>query len=370
MRCLVTGGAGFIGSHVVDRLLKEGHDVAILDNFAPRVHREGRPGYLSRDARLVVGDVCDPGAFLRALEGVEVVFHQAAYQDYMPDFSTFITTNAGSAALLYELIVGQDLPVRKVIVASSQAVYGEGQYECQEHGLQQPPSRADAQLRAGDWELHCPRCSGRMRALLSREEYANPYNAYALSKLSEEMIALRLGRLYRIPTVALRYSITQGPRQSLFNAYSGICRIFSQRILHGKPPIVFEDGRQTRDFVHVADVVEANLLVMGDSRAEGQAFNVGSGKPVSVIEYAHRILTAFESDLEPVLSGEYRVGDNRHSVSNIGRLEELGWIPRHDLSRILSDSMAWLREQGGSGDHFSEAEAVMRRLGVVRSVRS
>jgi dTDP-L-rhamnose 4-epimerase len=368
MRILVTGGAGFIGSHIVDRLLREGHDVTILDNYSPRVHRAGKPAYVPREVRLVEGDVRDRSALGRALEDAEAVFHEAAYQDYQPDFSTFFTTNAGSTALLYELIVEKRLPVAKVIVASSQAVSGEGQYECGEHGLQQPPAREDAQLREGQWELRCPICRAEMRPLPLREEYANPYNAYALSKLSEEMIALRLGRLFGVPTVALRYSITQGARQSLFNVYSGICRIFAQRIRQGRPPVIFEDGRQTRDFVHVEDVVEANLLALRDRRADGRAFNVGAGRATRILEYAREILRAFGSDLEPVLSGEYRVGDNRHSVSSVDRLHELGWAPRHDLPKIFADYIAWIETQGDLGDYVSEADEAMRRLGVVRSV--
>ncbi|MBI1952016.1 MAG: NAD-dependent epimerase/dehydratase family protein [Acidobacteria bacterium] len=368
MRCLITGGAGFIGSHLVDRLLRDGHEVTILDNFAPRVHRALRPAWLSREARLVVGDVRDRGALLSALEGAEAVFHQAAYQDYMPDFSTFISTNAVSTALLYELIVEKRLPVARVIVASSQAVYGEGQYACGRHGLVQPPARAEARLRAGDWDVRCPSCDAPMRALPLEEEHTNPYNAYALSKRAGEMIALRLGRLHGVPTVALRYSITQGPRQSLFNAYSGICRIFSQRIRGHRPPVIYEDGRQTRDFVHVDDVVEANLSVLHDRRADGLAFNVGSGRATTVIEYAHALLEAFHSDLGPVVSGEYRAGDNRHSVSSIERLRALGWAPRHGLQRIFADFIAWLDGQGDGAGFLEEADAAMRQRQVVRRV--
>ncbi len=366
MRCLVTGGAGFIGSHLVDRLVRDGHEVTILDNFTPRVHRSTRPAWLSKEARLVAGDVRDRGALLSALEGVEVVFHEAAYQDYMPDFSTFISTNAVSTALLYELIVEKRLPVGKVIVASSQAVYGEGQYACERHGLVQPPSRDDVRLRAGDWEVRCPSCDAPMRQLPLEEEYANPCNAYAISKHAEETIALRLGRLHGIPTVALRYSITQGPRQSLFNAYSGICRIFSQRIRNRLPPVIYEDGRQTRDFVHVDDVVEANLLVLGDARAEGLAFNVGSGRATTVLDYAHALLSAFNSRLIPVVTGEYRLGDNRHSVSSIERLRALGWAPRHDLQRIFADFLAWLAGQGDGAGFLEEADAALRQKQVVR----
>lgn len=367
-RCLVTGGAGFIGSHLVDRLVAEGCEVTVLDNLAARVHGSRRPAWLSREARFVLGDVRDAKALARALEGVHVVFHQAAYQDYMPDFSTFVSTNVTSTALLYELIVGSALPVTRVIVASSQAVYGEGQYECAEHGMQQPPARDERQLEAGDWEVRCPQCESRMRPLLLSEEFANPYNAYALSKLSEEMVALRLGRLYGVPTVALRYSITQGPRQSPRNAYSGICRIFCQRILHGRSPVVFEDGRQTRDFVHVDDVVEANMLVLRDERADGGVFNVGSGRPTAVLEYARRLLAALGSELEPVLSGEYRIGDNRHSVSSIARLQALGWAPRHGLERIFEDYVAWVRDCEDGAEHFSAADEQMRRAGVIRRV--
>ena len=370
MRCLVTGGAGFIGSHLVDRLLREGLEVTILDNLAPRVHRSARPEHLAREARLVVGDVRDPKSLLQALEGVEVVFHQAAYQDHMPDFSTFITTNVASTALLYELIVERRLPVARVIVASSQAVYGEGQYQCAQHGLQQPPSRDDAQMQEGIWEVQCPLCRSAMRPLPLSEEHANPYNPYALSKLGEEMVALRLGRLHGIPSVALRYSITQGPRQSLLNAYSGICRIFSQRIRGNRAPIVFEDGRQTRDFVHVDDVVEANLVAMRESRCDGLALNVGSGKATTVLEYAQVLLAAFGSGLGPVLSGEYRLGDTRHSVSSLARLRSLGWAPRHDLSRIFADFIAWLDGREVVEDGLREAEETMRRRGVVRQARA
>ena len=368
MRCLVTGGAGFIGSHLVDRLVREGREVTILDDFTPRVHRATRPAWLSKDARLVAGDVRDRGALLSALEGVDAVFHEAAYQDYMPDFSTFISTNAVSTALIYELIVEKRFPVAKVVVASSQAVYGEGQYACDRHGLVQPPAREEARLKAGDWEVRCSDCESPLRPLPLEEQHANPYNAYALSKHAEETIALRLGRLHGIPTVALRYSITQGPRQSLFNAYSGICRIFSQRIRRHLPPVIYEDGLQTRDFVHVDDVVEANLRVLDDARADGLAFNVGSGRATTVIEYAHALLAACGSDLQPVVSGEYRVGDNRHSVSSIERLLALGWAPRHDLQRIFSDFLDWLSGQGDGAGFLEEADAALRQKQVVRGV--
>src|ERR1700683_78058 len=261
MRVLVIGGAGFIGSHLVDRFLQEGFQVRVLDSLEARIHPQGKPGYLSTHAEFIRGDVTDREALLHALRGVDVVSHQAAYQDYMPDFSRFLHVNTVCTALLYELIIGERLKVKKKIVASSQAVYGEGQYACPEHGKFLPPPRGQ-QLQEGNWEVSCPQCGCESQPERLREEYTNPYNQYAVSKLAQEKTALGVGWLHGIPTVALRYSITQGPRQSLFNHYSGMCPIFVGHALKNAPLVIYEDGLQTRDFVHVDDVVDANMLVL------------------------------------------------------------------------------------------------------------
>jgi dTDP-L-rhamnose 4-epimerase len=290
MRVLVTGGAGFIGSHLTDRFVRDGWEVRILDSLEPRVHPRGLPRYVPARAEFIRGDVRDRATLLAALREVDVVSHQAAYQDYMPDFSRFLEVNAVSTALLFELIVGQRLPVKKIIVASSQAVYGEGQYRCPDHGEFQPLPRSPRQLRRGDWELACPSCSGSVQSLALEEGSNNPYNQYAVSKLAQEKTALGLGWLHGIPTVALRYSITQGKRQSLYNHYSGVCRIFCSRALQHLPLLLYEDGRQTRDFVHVDDVVEANMLALEKDEANGQVFNVGSGRATTILEYARSVL--------------------------------------------------------------------------------
>lgn len=366
MRALVTGGAGFIGSHIADRLLAEGLEVRILDNLQPRVHPHGKPAHVPAAAEFIVGDVRDKTSLRDALRGVDVVFHEAAYQDYMSDFSTFLSTNAVSTALILEILVEERWPVRKVIVASSQAVYGEGQYRCATHAEFQPLTRAAERLAKGLWDIPCPECGRPSEALFLDERYHNPCNAYAVSKLAEELTALRLGRLYGIPTVALRYSITQGPRQSLFNAYSGICRIFCSRLANGEPPIVFEDGAQRRDYIHISDVVEANWRVFIDARADYQAFNVGSGVATTVRDYAATLIAKMNVDVEPRLSGEYRLGDNRHSVSSITTLKALGWQPKRTLDDIFTDYLGWLRRQGDIGTYFAEADRAMRAQGVVR----
>ena len=365
MRVLVTGGAGFIGSHLADRFVEEGFQVRILDSLDPRVHGNGVANYLPGGVEFVHGDVTDRETLQWALRDVDVVSHQAAYQDYMPDFSRFLKVNAAGTALLYELLVQDRLKIKKVIVASSQAVYGEGQYECPAHGAFLPVPRSQEQLSRGAWEVTCPECRQAGRPLALREEHTNPYNQYAVSKLAQEKIALGLGWLHGIPTVALRYSITQGPQQSLWNQYSGICRIFVGRALRNQPLLVYEDGQQTRDFVHVRDVVAANLLALENESANFQAFNVGSGKATSVLEYAHLVLGKLSSAAGISIPGEYRRGDTRHSISSIEKLERLGWSPRHNLDEILDDFLGWVERAGGIPEDVADAHNELRRAGVV-----
>lgn len=367
MKVLITGGAGFIGSHLADRFLREGFQVRILDSLEPRVHPHGRPGYLPAGAEFMHGSVTDRNLLLAALEGVDVVSHQAAYQDYMPDFSRFLEVNAVSTGLLFELIVGHRLPVQKVIVASSQAVYGEGQYRCPDHGDFQPMPRSSRQLQRGEWEVTCPECGGSAQALPLEERSSNPFNQYAVSKLAQEKTALGLGWLHGIPTVALRYSITQGKRQSLYNHYSGVCRIFCTRALQHLPLILYEDGHQTRDFVHVDDVVEANMLVLEDDQANGQAFNVGGGAATTILEYAGRVLSRIPNSAGLEVSGQYRRGDNRHSVSSVAKLGQLGWKPKRGLDSILDDFLDWIESAGGIPSHLPDAAADMRAAGVLLS---
>jgi dTDP-L-rhamnose 4-epimerase len=369
MRVLVTGGAGFIGSHLVDRFLRDGFKVRVLDSLESRVHPDGRPTWLAKNVEFVRADVTDRNALLAALQGVDVVSHQAAYQDYMLDFSRFLHVNAVGTALIFELIVEHRLPVRKVIVASSQAVYGEGQYDCPRHGFFQPSSRSHEQLQRGDWEIRCPHCGEPAVPSGLDEQHNNPYNQYAVSKLAEEKTAIGLGWLHGIPAVAMRYSITQGKRQSLHNHYSGICRIFCSRAKQKLPLVIYEDGQQTRDFVHVEDVVEANMLVLERDEANFQAFNVGSGRSTTVLEYAERVQARLgKSGIE--ISGQYRRGDNRHSVSSIEKLKGLGWQPTRSLTDILDDFLEWLENAETTTTPVPDAYSEMRRAGVVLAARS
>lgn len=369
-RVLVTGGAGFIGSHTVDLLLARGYRVRILDILQPRVHPRGKPDYLPADAELVVGDVANRAHLEPALRGVDYVIHLAAYQDYLPDFSTFIHTNTESTALLFELIVARRLPVRKVVVASSQAVYGEGKYLCPRHGLVYPDPRPLEQLRRGDWELHCSDCGEALQPQWITEDTVRPFTAYGISKYALELLAFRLGRRYGIPATAMRYTYVQGPRNSFYNAYSGVCRIFTLRVLNGAPPPVYEDGRQMRDYVWVGDVAEANVLCMERPEADFRAFNVGGGRPVTVLEFARAVLKATDAEgaLEPEVRGVFRSGDTRHTFSDISALAALGWKPTLGTEEVVSRYVEWVRTRADARDYYEESERVMRDLHVLQEV--
>ena len=368
MKILVTGGAGFIGSHTVELLLSKGHTVRILDALEPPVHRDRQaPDYLPREAELMVGDVRDRAAWERALENVEAVFHFAAYQDYLPDFAKFFHVNAAGTALLYEVAVEKKLPLQKIVVASSQAIYGEGQYNCPQDGQQYPGPRPETRLRAQAWEPLCPLCGQPMQAEVTPEAaHVSPHNSYAMSKYAEEMLALNLGRRYGLPTVAMRYSIVQGARQSYRNAYSGAMRIFAMQALAGQPLTVYEDGQQLRDFVYVGDVARANVLVFEEPRADYQAFNVGGGRAVSVLDFARMVAAHAGTGAEPRVTAEYRFGDTRHIVSDITKLRALGWEPQGSFAGNIDEYLAWAQNQPDFGNYADAARAYMKKVGTVR----
>ncbi|MCC7429706.1 GDP-mannose 4,6-dehydratase [bacterium] len=368
-KVLVTGGAGFIGSHLVDRLLAEGFEVKILDLLTKPVHLKGKPAYIPKEAEFIFGDVRDKTTLEYALEGVDFVYHLAAYQDYLPDFSTFFHTNVVSTALIYEIIVEKNLPVQKVIVASSQMAAGEGTYTCEEHGVFQPQIRPVSQLEKGDWEHHCPVCGKVAKNLPNPETFVNPPNPYGMSKFGQEQMAITLGKRYGISSVAMRFSIVQGPRQSFYNAYSGACRIFCLSLFFDRQPTAYEDGLAVRDYVNIEDVVEANFLVLKDKRADYEVFNVGGGKGYTVLEFGKIVSDVFGKNILPKVPNEFRFGDTRHQISDITKLKKLGWLPKHSPEKSVRDYLAYLNAQTDIEDIMDYAEKKMKQLNVVRSVK-
>ena len=374
MRVLVTGGAGFIGSHTVDALLEKGHEVRILDNLQKPVHLKGKPPWIPKEAEFILGDVRDKSAWEKALHGVDAVYHFAAYQDYLPDFSTFFLVNSVGTALLYEVAVEKKMDLARVVVAGSQFVQGEGLYRCTTCEKQVGPAmRPESQLRKGIWEHLCTECGETAKWQWTPETHVFPPNAYSMSKYSQEMQALTFGLRYQIPSVALRYSIVQGPRQSFYNAYSGACRIFSLNYYFGKTPTIYEDGLQCRDFVNIHDVVRANILALENDRMNYEVFNVGGAHPYTVSEFAQIVKKEVQkrksNELpEPEVLGLYRFGDTRNACSHITKIKALGWKPQYSPEESVREYVDWLYEQENVEDILEYAEKTMKDMDVVRAV--
>lgn len=369
MKILVTGGAGFIGSHTADALLAKGHRVRIMDSLEPPVHIKGRPDYIPEEAEFIRGDVRVKNDWEKALKGIEAIFHFAAYQDYLTDFSKFFDVNSRGTALLYEVTIEKKLPIEKVIIASSQAVYGEGKYKCSEDGIVYPDPRSLEQLKRSDWELKCPKCGGKIKMQLTDEARVNPANSYGISKYSQESIGLTLGKRYSIPTICLRYSIVQGPRQSPYNLYSGALRAFALSMYFGKEPIIYEDGQQLRDYINIEDVVRANLLALEDSRMDYQVYNVGGGKDYTVLELAGIVEMTFGDEINSKITGEFRFGDTRHVVSDISKIGDLGWKPVNSIEKSVGDYVTWLKEKHVVLNLVECTEKKMKDQGVARKAK-
>ncbi len=369
-RALVTGGAGLIGSHLSDLLLKEGYGVRILDNLEPQTHRNGRPPWIPPQAEFHNADIRDRDAVRAALEGVDVVFHQAAYGGYMPELAKYVHVNSFGTAQMLEIIRDENLPVEKFVVASSQAVYREGAAICEEHGLVFPHTRPAGQLAAGDYAVRCPVCGEASTSTLTPEEApTGGESVYAITKSDQERLVLSWGRQTGVPTVALRYSCTYGPRQSIFNPYTGVIAIFCTRLLNGQPPVLYEDGEQTRDLCFVGDVARANLLAAQSDALDGLPVNVGSGLATTIREVARMVSEAVDVPIEPIARGEYRPGEMRHLTSDISRAASAGYEPEVGLQSGIGRYIDWIRGQGDVRDYFAEAEKVLRAKSIIHETR-
>ncbi len=370
-RALVTGGAGLIGSHLADLLQREGWKVRILDNLEPQTHRKGKPAWISSEVDFCEGDLRDRDKITNALDNIDVVFHQAAYGGYMPEIAKYVHVNSFGTAQMLEVIREKNLPIKKIIVASSQAVYSEGAALCPRHGLVFPSVRPLEQLRRGDWSVHCPICDAVTESTPTPEKApVGGETVYGLTKLDQEKLVLLWGKQIGIPTVALRYSCTYGPRQSIFNPYTGVIAIFCTRLLNNLPPVLYEDGEQTRDFSFVEDIARANLLAAETDALDGLPVNVGSGRGVSIREIADQISAALGIHIPPEINGEFRPGEMRHLTSGTDRIRAAGYEPQIDLATGISRYLDWIRGQSDVRDYFSEAATILRDKGIVHRVKS
>jgi len=368
-RALVTGGAGLIGSHVTDLLVREGWKVRVLDSLEPQTHRHGKPAWINPKVEFTHGDIRDRETIAAALDKIDVVFHQAAYGGYMPEISKYVHVNSLGTAQMLEIIREKNLRVQKIVVASSQAVYSEGAGICPKHQLVFPDVRPIEQLRKGDWEVHCPICGAITKSAPTPENApVGGETVYGLTKVDQEKLVLLWGKQVGIPTIALRYSCTYGPRQSIFNPYTGVIAIFCTRLLNNLPPVLYEDGEQTRDFSFVEDIARANLLASETDQLDGMAVNVGSEKGVSIRKVAEIVSSALKIDIEPEARGEFRPGEMRHLTSDTKKIRSAGYKPQVELEEGIQRYIDWIRSQSDIRDYFSEAEQILKSKGIVHRV--
>jgi dTDP-L-rhamnose 4-epimerase len=370
MNILVTGGAGFIGSHLVDALIERGHRVRVLDALVSQVHGADEPQHLNPEAEFVRGDVCDSEAMTRALDGIDAVYHEAAevgVGQSMYEIQKYVRANDLGTAVLLEALSERRTQIRKLIVASSMSIYGEGAYVCPTCGIKHPQLRSTSQLLDRQWEFTCSKCGSELRPLPTNEDKPLfPTSVYAISKQDQEQYCLVVGRAYGIPTVALRYFNVYGTRQALSNPYTGICAIFSSRLLQDQAPMIFEDGEQTRDFIHVSDIVQANLLALEKDSADYQSLNVGTGRPTSVREVARLLTAGLGKDLQPEVVGKYREGDIRHCFADISRARKfLGYEPKMTLEDGIPELLGWVRTQSAT-DRVAQATVELESRQLVR----
>ena len=362
---LITGGAGFVGSHLADGLLAAGHQVRVLDDLTPQVHQNGAPDYLAPEVELVVGDVRDPNRLREVLADVDVIFHFAAtvgVGQSMYEISRYMSINTqGTAELLQAMLDNKHRP-EKLIVASSMSIYGEGQYLCVGCGKAAfPPVRSVTQLKQSQWELHCTECGEVLVPSPTNETKPSEINSiYALSKRDQEELCLIYGRTYGLPVTALRFFNIYGTRQALSNPYTGVAAIFASRLINNQAPLVFEDGEQMRDFVSVHDIVRANMLAMERPESNDQVINIGCGNPITIRRVAEILASALgKPELVPVITQKYRAGDIRHCYADLSRAKQLlGYEPQVSHEQGFRELAAWLAGQEAE-DH---AETMLQEL--------
>ena len=367
MHILITGGAGFIGSHLADELLKHGHRVRALDNLSEQVHGPDaeRPAYLHADVELIRGDTRDPAAVRRALQGIEAVYHFAAavgVGQSMYEVAEYTSINNIGTAVLLEALMQH--PVRRLIVASSMSIYGEGLYRRADGRIVAGTERSLERLRTGDWDMRDERGDVLTPVATSEDKVPTLASVYALSKFDQERLCLMIGRAYGFPTIALRFFNVFGTRQALSNPYTGVLAIFASRLLNGNRPLIFEDGLQKRDFVSVYDIAQACRLALEVDAASGHPINIGSGRSYTVVEVAELLGNVLGKQIEPEICGKYRVGDIRHCYADISLAQRLlGYQPRVTLEEGIVELAEWLEGQVAH-DRVAEASAELAARGL------
>lgn len=368
-KILVTGGAGFIGSHLVDNLIKKGYSVRVLDNLDKQIHPTGSlPDYFNPRAEFVRGDVTKKDIWPKVLKGVDCVYHFASavgVGQSMYEIEKYVKVNCLGTALLLDYLANNKHQLKKMIVAASMSSYGEGSYNCPKCGTVRPDLRPQTQLDKKDWYNYCPNCHSKVTPVPTCEDAKQNSNSiYAITKKNQEEMVLNIGSAYKIPAVALRFFNVYGSRQSLSNPYNGVAAIFISRIKNNKPPILNEDGLQTRDFVHINDVVSACINAMEKSAGDYHVFNVGSGSPVTILNVAKSLAGLLKSDVTPLVSFKVRKLDVRHCYADLTKIKKLlDWSPQISIEKGFQDVINWSKDETAV-DNVDAAMAQLEKRGL------
>lgn len=368
---LVTGGAGFLGSFLVDRLVAEGYSVVVLDTLERQVHGQGQPDYINPKATYVWGDCVNRQLVAHVLDRVEAVYHMAALVGVgqsMYEVERYTHGNCTASAVLHEEVIRRKDRIRKVIVASSMSIYGEGAYTNPAGQVVFPGLRSEAQLKSRQWEVLEPGTGAVLKPIPTPEHKPlDSGSIYAMSKRYQEELGLVLGRAYGIPTVACRFFNAYGSRQALSNPYTGVAAIFCSRFLQGLAPVIFEDGEQMRDFVHVSDIVQGLLLCLTSAKADYEVFNLGSGHPISIRDVAAKLGEAITGGrVQAEVPGQFRAGDIRHCFADISKAQRLlGYAPQYRFDTGIPELVGWVKHQKVAGDKLAAALAEARARGIV-----
>lgn len=371
-KILITGGAGFIGSHLTDMLIEKGHDVYVYDVLEPQVHGSVKniPEYLNKKAHFIHHDVRNQDALFSAIKDIQVVYHLAAavgVAQSMYQVDKYMDINGTGTARVLDVIVNKYPKLEKMVVASSNTIYGEGRYKCIDCGLMSPSLRENMQLDKNDWELNCPTCGKKMIPVPTDEQKSSQCTSiYALSKKLQEDMVIMLGKTYGINTTACRFFCVYGSRQALSNPYTGVCAIFSTNLLNGNAPTIYEDGFQTRDFVHVKDIAQGLVLTMEKPEAKHEIFNIGSGKAVTVNHVANTLAQYINPAIKPKITQKYRSGDIRHCYADISKISsKLGYSPKYDFDSGIKEVVDWVKKQTVIADQSAQANQELKQKGLL-----
>lgn len=370
---LITGGAGFIGSNLSLELIKKGYNLTILDNLSEQIHGENPklPKKLYEKVNFINGDVRDKNTWYEALDNQEIVVHLAAETgtgQSMYEIQKYSEVNLIGTANMLDILTNDKHSVEKVIVASSRAIYGEGKYDCEKCGVVYPKERKNEDMKKGKFDPKCPKCGGSIvLAATDEESKKHPTSVYGITKQNQEDMVLTVCKSLGIPGVAFRYQNVYGPGQSLSNPYTGILSIFSTRIKNGNDINIFEDGKESRDFVYIDDVVSATILGIEKAEANYQAFNVGSGERTDVLTIAKKLREKYNSDIEIRVSGDYRLGDIRHNYADLSKIQnKLGYEPKFNFEKGISNFVKWVENQTLKEDNYEKSIDELKSKGLYK----